>query len=46
MCYKSLRYCCVYSPAPVMCNNSGSVAVPQKDIITVKLYFSACSKEI
>ena len=36
MCYKLLRYYCVYPPAPVVCNNSGSVAVPQKDIITVK----------
>ena len=36
MWYKSLRCYCVYFPAPVMCNNSGSVAVLQKDIITVK----------
>ena len=36
MCYETLRYYCVYPPAPVVCNNSGSVAVPQKDVITVK----------
>ena len=36
MCYESLRYCCVYCPAPVVCNNSGSVAVPQTNVMTVK----------
>ena len=33
---KSLRYYCVCLPAPVVCKNSGSVAVPQKDVTTVK----------
>ena len=31
-----LSYCCDYPPAPIVCNNSGSVAVPQKNIMTVK----------
>ena len=33
---KLLRHCCLYPPAPIVCNNSGSVAVPQKNIMTVK----------
>jgi len=35
MCYKLLRYYCVYPPAPVVCNNSGSLVGRQKNIMTV-----------